>query len=195
MDHDERRRFFRIDDMVALHYEVMSDQVALEKAAWLKEQRLGPGDRMQDSEKELQMLIDKLRVQHPEFARAVELLNVKFNILKDTRPDVAGDRYGSNQIVQEVSISACGISFTDELVMPPGRKVYLDITLLPSDLHVRTMSEVIEGGPDADNPGLYSKRLDYVELDPEDEELLVQHLVKRQGRLIGKQKLAEQFDD
>ena len=86
MDHDERRRFFRIDDVVAIHYEVMTDDEALEQQKSLRQERLGPRDRIMDSEKELQLLIDKLRIQNPEFARAIELLNIKFSILKDEMP-------------------------------------------------------------------------------------------------------------
>ena len=134
MDHDERRRFFRIDDVVAIHYEVMTDDEALEQQKSLRQERLGPRDRIMDSEKELQLLIDKLRTQNPEFARAIELLNIKFSILKDESPDRPGDLYGSNQIIQEVSISACGLSFGYETRIAAGRKMFLDVTLLPTDL-------------------------------------------------------------
>ena len=126
MDHDERRRFFRIDDVVAIHYEVMTDDEAVEQQKSLRQERLGPRDRIMDSEKELQLLIDKLRTQNPEFARAIELLNIKFSILKDESPDRPGDLYGSNQIIQEVSISACGLSFGYETRIAAGRKMFLD---------------------------------------------------------------------
>lgn len=189
MDHDERRRFFRIDDVVAIHYEVMTNDEAEERQHRLRQERLGPKDRIVDSEKELQLLIDKLRVQNPEFARAIELLNIKFSILKDENPARSGDAYGSNQIIQEVSISACGLSFTDEAMISSGRKLYLDITLLPTDLHIQTMASVIDCVPDEKDRSLYEKRVEYYDLDDEEEELLVQHLVKRQGKLIGQQRL------
>ncbi len=189
MDHDERRRFFRIDDVVAIHYEVMTDDEAVEQQKSLRQERLGPRDRIMDSEKELQLLIDKLRIQNPEFARAIELLNIKFSILKDESPDRPGDLYGSNQIIQEVSISACGLSFGYETRIAAGRKMFLDTTLLPTDLHVRTMSEVVDCSVDPADPDRYQKRVEFYDLDDQEEELLVRHLVKRQGKLIGQQRL------
>lgn len=86
--HGSRRAktFFRIDDVVAIHYEVMTDAETEEEQKRLRQERLGPKDRIVDLEKELQLLIDKLRIQTPEFARAIELLNIKFSILKDENP-------------------------------------------------------------------------------------------------------------
>ncbi len=169
MEHDERRRFFRIDYVVAIYYEVMTDDEAEARRDELRQQRLGPRDRIMDTEKELQLLIDKLRIQNPEFARAIELLNIKFNLLKEQNPDRQGDVYGSNQIVQQVSISASGVSFTDERRIAAGRKVFIDLTLLPTDLHIRTMAEVVDCVPDPEEASRYQKRVEYYDLDEEEE--------------------------
>ena len=64
----------------------MTDAETEEEQKRLRQERLGPKDRIVDLEKELQLLIDKLRIQTPEFARAIELLNIKFSILKDENP-------------------------------------------------------------------------------------------------------------
>jgi hypothetical protein len=79
------------------------------------------------------------------------------------------------------------VSFEMREQMRPGEQVYVDITLLPTDLHVQTVAEVVSCRevPDV-NRWLVS--MDFVRLSHDVEELLIQHVVKRQGRLIAEQR-------
>ena len=51
-----------------------------------------------------------------------------------------------------------------------GRKIYLDITLLPTDLHVQTMASVIDCVPDEKERGQFEKQIEFYDLDDEEEE-------------------------
>jgi|TARA_Y100000310_G_C20585340_1_gene765104 hypothetical protein len=186
----ERRRYFRIEDTVIVHYEVLTAEEAAQKESELKQINLRIPDRLRDTEKELQLLIDKLRIQNPQFANAIELLNVKFNVLKQSQPERFVRKHGVEESVKEVSISACGIAFDTHTRLQVDRMVYLDITLLPSDIHILTLAKVVACDPATDKRAQdpWSLRLDFYHLPMEDEELLVQHIVKRQGRLISAQK-------
>lgn len=179
---DERRRYFRIEDSIGLQYEVLNDEDARVRQAAINRGDYGNNHSLQEAERQLQLLIDKLRVQNPEYAEAIHLLNTKFNLLKNDN-----DSGLSNIKVVRASISACGVSFELREPFRPGEQVYLDLILLPTDLHVQTVAEVVSC---KENPE--SRRwlvsLDFVYLSSELEELLIQHIVKRQGKLLAEQR-------
>lgn len=179
---DERRRYFRIEDSIGLQYELLSDEEARVRQAAIDRGDYGANNSLQETERQLQLLIDKLRVQNPEFAEAVNLLNTKFNLLKNR------DESGLSHIkVVRASISACGVSFELREHFKPGEQVYLDITLLPTDLHVHTVAEVVSCR-EVPEVNRWLVSLDFVHLTTELEELLIQHVVKRQGRLLAEQR-------
>ena len=119
------------------------------------------------------------------FAEAVELLNIKLNALKQLQEELP---YHRGPRIKKVNISACGMSFEDRDKIDIGKKLYLDITLIPSDLHVFTLAEVVDSQASSDNLEGWTVRVDFYGMAPEDEELMVQHIVKRQGRLLSAQR-------
>lgn len=178
---DERRRYFRIEDKIGIRYEILAqDEVAPRQAA-IDRGEVEGNNNLQLAERQLQLLIDKLRVQNPEFAEAIHLLNVKFNTIKDDTPTYRNSR---SEVIQ-ANISACGVSFDVGAELRHGEKLYLDLTLLPTDLHIHTLAEVVDCRPS----GLdWALSVDFFGLSPENEELMVQHIVKRQGRLLAEQR-------
>ena len=120
----------------AVLYEPLGDEQAKARQEAINCGDFGPNNSLQETERQLQLLIDKLRVQNPELGEAVELLNTKFNLLKN---DV--DESAREMKVVRASISACGVSFKAPERMRAGEMVYLDILLLPTDLHVQTVAD------------------------------------------------------
>jgi hypothetical protein len=180
---DDRRQYFRIEDTVGLHYEILTEREAEIRLASFAQEKFDSPGRLQNAERQLQLLIDKLRIQHPEFAEAIELLNIKFNLLKESQIETALE-YGTQSFIRKVNISASGISFDDESKIEIGRRMYMNITLLPSDLHVQTMGLVVDCLPSEINEDEWSIQVEFYGLKPSEEELMVQHVVKRQGRLL-----------
>ncbi|MBV1876497.1 MAG: PilZ domain-containing protein [Pseudomonadales bacterium] len=179
---DERRRYFRIEDTIGLAYQHLTNSEALVREEELKRVDYSAPNRVHVVERQLQMAIDKLRVQSPDIAAAIDLLNIKVNSLKD---DLKGDGTMSQNLseMKKVSISACGVSFDSEDKMAVGAKLDMDLKLVPTDLHVFTLGEVVSVEDSTDAGCLVS--VDFYGMTTEDEELLVQHVVKRQGKLLG----------
>ncbi len=184
---DERRQYFRIEDTVGVHYELLTEREAEVRLATFDHEKFDSPGRLQNAERQLQLLIDKLRIQNPEFAEAIELLNIKFNLLKENQIETALE-YGTQSFIKKVNISASGISFDDENKIEIGRKMYLNITLLPTDLHVQTMGTVVDCLPSENVEGEWSIRVEFYGMKPSEEELMVQHVVKRQGRLLAERR-------
>jgi c-di-GMP-binding flagellar brake protein YcgR len=179
---DERRRYFRIEDTIAVLYEPLGDEQAKARQEAINRGDFGPNNSLQETERQLQLLIDKLRVQNPELGEAVELLNTKFNLLKN---DV--DESAREMKVVRASISACGVSFKAPERMPAGEMVYLDILLLPTDLHVQTVADVV-ACRELEGESAYEVSFEFNHLSLEVEELMIQHVVKRQGRLLAEKR-------
>ena len=202
----ERRRYFRIEDLMAIRYQALTVSEALQRKQQMQSTDYLPPNHLQVVERQLQLLIDKLRVQNPEVAGAIDLLNQKFNLLKDRNADdfiasgassgapaefQSGIPKGNVRLRRQVNISACGVSFEDAQRQDIGQHLILDITLLPSDLQVTTLGVVI-GCHHVVNDE-WTVRVEFYGMNSEDEELLVQHIVKRQGRLLAARR--EKRDD
>jgi hypothetical protein len=177
----DRRRYFRIEDLMAISYEKLTAAEAGAREKQMQSADYLAPNQLQVIERQLQLLVDKLRVQSPEMAGAIDLLNQKFTLLKDRNVSqvvVAGNVH----LRRQVNISACGVSFEDAKRQDIGQHLQLDITLLPSDLKVTTLGVVI--GCHRAASVQWTVRVEFYGMNPEDEELPVQHIVKRQGRLL-----------
>lgn len=177
---DERRRYFRIEDTIGVQYEVLDDKQAIVRQDAIDRGDIGQNNNLQETERRLQLLIDKLRIQSPEVSEAIELLNNKFNLLKND-----ADPSNSNIKVVRASLSACGVSFNLAEQLRVGEKVYLDMILLPTDLHVHTVADVVGSQSES---GVSKVSFEFNHLNTELEELLIQHIVKRQGRILSDQR-------
>lgn len=190
MNESEKRRYFRIEDTIAINYEALTPEAAEIAAKALRTGVQGARRQLQQTERQLQLLIDKLRVQNPEFASAIELLNTKFNLLKQEGDDVMTGAGRTRSVRRRVSISASGVAFEDRLPQKKGQLLQMHLTLLPSDLQIDTLGEVVDCYVAEDDPDLWTIRVDFTEMHPDDEELMVQHVVKRQQRMLAARRAA-----
>ena len=177
----ERRRYFRIEDTMKLSYEILSKEDAEDREKEISRTDYTSPNRMHLVERQLQLAIDKLRIQSPEVAEAIELLNMKFGNLKDSvSEELVGGR-GAQLL--KVSISACGISFPSPGPIDIKDLLDIDLTLSPTDLHIFTLGEVVNCTQNTDGDD-WTISVDFYGMTTDDEELLVQHIVKRQGKLL-----------
>ena len=173
---ENRRQYFRIEDTLGIHFEVMSESEAKIRQASFDLEKFNAPSRLQHAERHLQLLIDKLRIQNPNFAEAIDLLNMKFNVLKESQIETALE-YGSQSFIKKVNLSASGISFDDKSKIEIGRKMYLDMTLLPTDLHIQTMGTVVGCRPSDVNENEWSIRVEFFEI-----QVMLTRLSKKEPR-------------
>jgi hypothetical protein len=180
---DEKRRYFRIEDIISIKLEVLNTEQAVEREAEMSRPGYHSPNRIQIVERELQLLTDKLRIQNPGFAKAIELMNIKLSLIKESYLLDPGLRKRGNPI-KNVSLSACGVSFEHDAHLKIGDKIDMDLTLLPNDLHIYTLGKVIACHESEEGPGEWVIRVDFFGMPENDEELMVQHIVKQQGQLL-----------
>ena len=172
----ERRRFFRVDD-----------EVALTIAPWRDE--YGGNNVPHDSpdlqaeyqaslELQLRQAMMDIRAKHPDVAAALDLLNQKINLLHH---DQQAERV--TPILKPVSLSACGIALTWPVSYAVGERLQLFLFLQPLHQLIQSNAYVIESieMPDYSEHDRYLLRLDFENLSAQYQELLIQHVVRRQS--------------
>lgn len=176
---NDRRRYFRISDSLGVAYKVISDEHLGEDRVQAEPVRVF--QLLEEQDRHIDQLLGRLNDRDPLVAELARALNQKLNSL------VYQLEMESRLIEQiahrvcEVNISACGLGFPVEEAMVPGTRVQLDLVLLPERQRLLTEAMVISCEPRVE--GHYA-RLDFVDMAPGDQEMLIQHIVKRQGDLL-----------
>jgi c-di-GMP-binding flagellar brake protein YcgR len=193
----ERRRFFRIDDSLGVSYHRMGS----EEAKVLSEeitQGSGEFDYMSNFDNRIQTLLDGCRVQSPVAAELVDLINKKLNFVIQ---QVNIDTKLMQQItysLRQVNISACGMAFVNEERLEQEQLLQLELMLQPSELKIRVLARVVACESmvldEAQTEQQFFLRLNFEMIKADDQELLIQHIVKRQSFQFKKKRQELQFE-
>ncbi|WP_019529602.1 PilZ domain-containing protein [Dasania marina] len=193
---DERRRYFRIDENLRVSYRLVSDAEAQVFSKQTKNDRDGI-NYAANFDNRIQTLLDACRIQAPIAAELIDLVNKKLNFVIQQMDIDAGLMQKVAYSLRQVNVSACGMAFPCEELLPEGRYVQLDILLSPGDLHIVILAEVLgcseaEEGAEA----AYIARVNFSNVNNNDQELLIQHIVKGQSNQLKRQRLqSEQAQD
>jgi len=188
----ERRRYFRVTDLVGLHYRFLTEG---ERELALASQPASLSNLLSTMEDEINVILHAIKQTNPELQRLLELYNEKIN-LAFGHGLASKDQQNANAVrACQVSISACGIAFPSQTAAQLWQSVALDLTLYPSNVRLQLMATVIsceEGLEGANDP--YIIRADFESLSDNDQELLVQHVIKRQAQQLKDQRANAQAD-
>ena len=177
---EDRRRFFRIDDVVGLRYRVLGAGLSRQREqqqAWREEfDTLGT---------QLGANISKLRREQPGLAEALNLLGKQMCLLmrhSNAVDDVESLGYEwPDYHNTTVNISASGIAFLVDQPYSPGVLLSLDFLLRPADWQLQLVGQVV--ACDAVLAGWYL-RLTYQDIAASDQDLLVRHVLVQQSQQL-----------
>ena len=183
MTEEERRRFFRIDDEVAIHITAIGDEYGGEST---DDQHSSLNQEYHASlEVQIRQALVDVRSQSPKVAHVLDLLNQKINLLRSYE-SIAMDE----PILKQANLSACGIAFAWHEAMPINQQLMLDIYLQPNHELVRTEAHVAaimdNVNPETRPNEPYIVRLDFDNIPSSYQEVLIQHVVQRQSYQIRK---------
>ena len=189
---EERRRYFRVDDEIGLRYTVNDIAEKEEAFSQLKDSNVLVFQRLDEAlENQLEVVENDL----PSAAVAIRLLQEKVDIIAaELAPN---DRLVIDQLETiRVNISACGLAFDTDEVIEPGSYLALDMNLLLSGKRLMVLARVITCD---DLSGRLSKistderanvsqsrriRVNFENVPPKDQEVLVQHVIQRQAQQL-----------
>ena len=184
---EERRRYFRIDDSMGISYELLGNEEA-KVFALRSNDHGGNFDYASHFDNRIQTLLESCKQQTPIAAELLELLNKKLNFVIQQMDVDAELMHKVAYTLRQVNVSACGIAFANEEMLKQGQLLKLDIILHPTELHVVAMANVVDcirifsEEPDDDNRCFV--RMNFTEINTNDQELLIQHMVKKQSEQL-----------
>ncbi len=187
----ERRRFFRIDDSVNLGYQPIDPASLPEK---LKQLDSGVRDEflvmsgLAAISQEMAGVMRKLETASPEVARYLKSLDRKVDLLGRAFLFQFSDL--SELPAQAVNLSASGMAFFASEPVKEGAVLELRLLLLPSYTGLLIYADVVACDEEqtADGQRGYHVRVDFSHLRECDRDVLIRHILQRQGRMLQRQR-------
>lgn len=169
----EKRRYFRINDIVGLTYRLLDSRV---------QQKGNPAaeiwDLMSEQDEKIEQLLREVSGESPKVAELVRAMNQKLERVVSqlvVESKLVG-RLASR--AREVNISACGAGFICDESVANGAALQLELQLYPGTTKVQTKGRVV--GCEALGDGYYW-RVDFYDITAAVQEELIQHIVQRQS--------------
>jgi hypothetical protein len=180
----ERRKYYRINDVVLLRYEEMSDEASdSPQRGDTGGLEISTGSLLAEIDRELNQAINTVWREHPVTAQALGLLNRKISVIaaQALEYEEAGVHSYDNTMV---NLSGCGIAFEAREALHPGARLQLSIILKPSQITLSIAGKVVSCEDRLSSSAMpYWVRVDFDD-DLAAQEQLIQHVVQKQGALL-----------
>lgn len=176
---DERRRYVRVSDIVSLRYRLMGEEEVI-----TQDQLAGPhfGSQLLQLDNQFQVVYQRVKDWNANVGEALELLNQKIMVISE---QLSVEPLDDVVVAREVNLSACGVSFPAESRANVDDNIWLELVLRPIHLRIVTTGRVVGCERSGDNPEYsYYLRVDLTGVSPEDQESLIQHVVRRESQLL-----------
>lgn len=182
---DERRRYVRVVDCLALKFKVLGENE--EPGDNPSSNGAHYGQKLNALDNKLKLLLPRLSEKNATVVEILELLNMKINLLAE---EVHGAKYeDESNVLRDVSLSACGIGFPAEVKAGVDDNVWIEMVLQPDMIKISTVGKVVGCEKNDDDERYpYYLRLDLDELGVDDEESLIQHVIRRESQLLREQR-------
>ena len=178
MSEQDRRRFFRIDDQLELSIRPLEQSLQGYGIAALREDASLTALDEQIA-RQLKALSDQ-----PQLAALSAALNQKLDMIIEALELGETLLRRSELREYEVNLSACGLGVETRQFFPENTRVLLHIRFPTDHAEMKLRAEVVRSVHT--RPGLYMLYLDFTDIDPVDQEFLVQYIVRRQSVYLAK---------
>ncbi len=171
----DRRRFFRLDDRLQISLRrLVGDEAGAPRSR---------GDQvMVEVDRRLAALIAAARVQAPAVAELAELLNRKLDHVVQTLQlsEALAQRAAFREYV--VNLSACGLALACSEYFESGEGLSVEILFPPGATPLALVARAVKCEPRPD--GGYDLKADFAGIAAEDQEFLIQYIMRRQSQLL-----------
>ncbi len=187
MGTQERRRFFRINDSLKLSYRELSDEELEQQVEGDTPQN--PLASLYTCDPRIAEIIEHINNTAPELSELAGLLNKKIDSVINLLAVESGIIHDVAYHMHEVNVSACGIGFQSDEPFAVGAVMSIDMILTPTDQHIVAVGKVVSCEAESNTESnAHYVRVDFENISSVDQEMLIQHLVKRQLVLHREQK-------
>lgn len=183
----ERRRYYRINDIVGLTYNLLNDANDQTPATPSENLGLPITNLLAEIDHEFNQTTNILWHENPVMAKALGLLNKKLSIIAAHSLQDEEQNIESYEDMM-VNISGCGIAFDCMEQLKVGDNLQLSIALKPSNVILHMAGQVVSCEKQlVNNDKPYSIRVNFKEHNAAQEQL-IQHIVQKQCAQIGEYK-------
>ncbi|MFT7559418.1 MAG: hypothetical protein ACI93R_001329 [Flavobacteriales bacterium] len=174
----ERRRFFRINELVGLNVQVLGDDAMSAEPVETARSVL---DLVSQQDEKIERLLRILEEKNPAVAELLALMNQKIErvsrvlVMEQDLLERVAHR------VQEVNLSACGIAFHHETGFAVGAHVGMELVLYPSKATIMANGVMVSCDRRLSDGKHFYCRADFYGMDAPTQEALIQHIVQSQS--------------
>lgn len=185
----ERRKYYRINDVVLLRYEIVDEEPAGTGTGegGTGSLEISTGTLLAEIDRELNTSINNVWREQPVVAQALGLLNRKISVLAAQALDYEeADAQSYDDAM--VSLSGSGIAFEAREALAVDTRLRLSIILRPSQVTLSIIGTVVSCEDHLTSSTMpHWVRVDFDE-DLQAQEQLIQHVVQKQGALLSERK-------
>ncbi len=187
---EERRRFFRIEDIVSLKAEVVDEDQLPERleSFWNDQHQFSLRNEFNYKLEQHQADLRKITTKMPELGRYLGLLQEQLDILTDK---VLQDEDKFTELEKQVNLSAQGIAFISDEPVNIGEIVELHLKLQPGKQKIVVFARVVNCVMEQEEQGQYRVALDFEHIHEADREMLVKHVHGKQLLALGASRFEE----
>ncbi|MEM7255063.1 MAG: PilZ domain-containing protein [Pseudomonadota bacterium] len=180
----ERRRYFRIDDDIALRYRVLEGNAldaAVERFGSDRETESLLAGTLLKSQRRAERELEHIRRDNPHVANYLEQLNHKLDVIAHLLNAQTTEMPA--RPTHSVNLSASGMSFNTCEALEPGSVVELKLLVFPSHTCILALGAVVNCHS-VDMPRdefIYRVGVDFSYIREIDREQLVRHVIQKQS--------------
>lgn len=185
---DERRRYFRMDDLIGMRFRPLSDDET-QQASQAKPSSLK--SLLSQMDEEITVALSRTQKSDPEAYHIMSLFNQKLNLIMG-HGLIGGDESLASLRACRVNLSACGIAFPSASAVELNQYIEIELSLNQGNMHITLIAAVIacEGYVDKVNNHTHLIRADFSNISDVDQEHLIQYVIKRQAQQLSDQREA-----
>tara|TARA_R110001592_G_scaffold356543_2_gene658664 strand:+ start:35150 stop:35737 length:588 start_codon:yes stop_codon:yes gene_type:complete len=182
----ERRRYFRVTDLVGLRCQFLSQD---EQALAIQAKPSSLKDLLTQIDNEVLASLAIIQSGQPEVYRLFDLLNQKINLALGSDKNQEENLETSSDVCS-VNLSACGLAFPSDKPAALNQYISLELTLYPNNVRLTLLAAAIacDRYEEESERNKYIIRADFADISDANQEVLVQHVIKRQSMQLKQQR-------
>jgi len=187
--HDERRRYFRVNDLIGIRYRLLSEgetHLAMQaKPSSLK-------NLLSQMDEDIIVALAQIKNTNANTYHVLNLFNQKINLVVG-QGFVNNDEDVACMRACQVNVSACGIAFPCSSPAKLNQHIEIELNLYQSNVNITLIAAVIacEECLDEVNENTQLIRADFISISDVDQECLIQYVIKRQALQLSEQREAK----
>lgn len=187
---EERRRFFRIDDAINLYYKVVDEQSVI-AASRVSDDLLSNCSlvtALDLLDQESRLIMHRVERSNSDTAEYLKKIDAKINLLAQAVMRQGVDFSDSN--VCQTNISASGLAIEIDHQIKVGEFLEIKLLLTSCIAVILVYGQVVycKENTESDASMPYQVGINYINLNDQDREVLIKHIIKRQMQQIREQK-------